>query len=113
MLKEALTRPSQLPQAFLAKVDTTAVSQVAKISKTGLPAGVTINREGDMFITVGTGTPSVTAITRNGVAYSNAALVTTTATQVVLHTRQFPAGTATYVLSVTSDASYFVAIQYQ
>ena len=113
MLKEALTRPSQLPQSFLAKVDLTAVTQVAKISKTGLPDKVTVNSEGDVFMTVGTGVPSVTAITRNGVAYSNAALVTTTATQVVLHTRQFPAGTASYVLSITSDASYFVTIQYQ
>ncbi len=114
MLADAIARPVQLPQSFLTKVDSTAVTQVAKISKAvPLPAGTTVNTEGDVFVTVGTGAPTVTGVTRNGVAYSNAALFTTTATQVVVHTRLFPAGTATYVISVTNDATYFVTVQYQ
>ena len=109
MLKEALTRPSQLPQSFLAKVDLTAVTQVAKISKTGLPDKVTVNSEGDVFVTVGTGAPTITAVTRNGTAVpSFDPLVTKTTTQIVIHIRQFPAAQAvgdTYVVSVTDGTS--------
>lgn len=113
LLAAATARPAQLPQSFLAKVDLTAVSEVAKISKAGLPSGATVDSSGDVYLTVGTGMPTLAGVTRNGVAYSPAMFVTTTATHVVVHTRQLPAGSATYVLSVTSDTAYYVTIQYQ
>lgn len=89
LLADALTRPTQLPHSFLAKVDPTAVTLAATISKDGLN-GATVNSQGDVFITVGTGTPTIIGITRNASPYPYATLVTTTSTQVVLHSRQLP-----------------------
>ena len=107
LLADVLLRPAQLPQSFLAKVDPTAVTLAATIKKNGLN-GATVNTEGDVFITVGTGTPTVVSVTRNGSAYSYAALVTTTTTQLVVHSRQFPEPTGasdTWLISGTDASS--------
>ena len=115
LLADALLRPAQLPHSFLAKVDPTAVTQAATISKTGLPGGATVNTDGDVFITVGTGSPLITGVTRNGSPYSYAALVTTTLAQVVIHTKQFPeptVATDTWIISVKDGSSldYIVTV---
>ena len=89
LLADALTRPAQLPHSFLAKVDPTAVTLAATISKAGLN-GATVNSQGDVFITVGSGSPTINSITRNALPYISTTLVTTTSTQVVLHSRQLP-----------------------
>ena len=107
LLAESVARPAQLPRTFLAKVDQTAVSLAATVSKAALPQGATVNSSGDVFITVGTGAPTVNSITRNGAPYSSSTLVTATATQVVIHTRLFPVAASsgdTYVINV-SDGS--------
>lgn len=104
LLADALMRPVQLPRSFLAKVDPTAVILAATISKAGLPAGATVNSAGDVFITVGTGSPTITGVMRNGSPYSYSALVTTPSTQVVIHTRQFPSAAISgdiWIISVT------------
>ncbi len=104
LLADALLRPTQLPHSFLAKVDPTAVTLAATISKTGLPGGATLNSDGDVFIKVGTGTPVITGVTRNGSPYGYAAMITTTPTQVVIHTRQLPEPTGisdSWVITVT------------
>jgi len=108
LLADALARPAQLPQSFLAKVDPTAVTLAATISKTGLPSGATVNSNGDVFITVGTGTPTINGITRNGSSYPYAVLVSTTSTQVVIHTRQLPepsGASDAWVISVADGTS--------
>ncbi len=107
LLADALLRPAQLPQSFLAKVDPTAVTLAATISKAGLN-GATVNSQGDVFVTVGSGSPTINSITRNGSPYSSTTLVTTTPTQVVIHSRLFPAATPsgdTWVISVTDGSS--------
>ncbi|NTV02787.1 MAG: hypothetical protein HGB04_08410 [Chlorobiaceae bacterium] len=103
LLAAATTRPAQLPQSFLAKVDLTAVTELLKISKAGLPSGATVNTEDDVFVTVGTGTPTVTDVTRNGSPIVYTALVGTTVDKVVIHGKQFPAATTsdTYLIHVT------------
>lgn len=114
LLADALLRPAQLPHSFLAKVDPTAVTLAATISKAGLPGGATVNSDGDVFVTVGSGSPAITGVTRNGSPYGYAALVTTTPAQVVIHTRQFPEPTAgasdTWVISVTADLLYNITV---
>ncbi|MEI6651601.1 MAG: hypothetical protein WCL42_03370 [Chlorobiaceae bacterium] len=108
LLAAATTRPSQLPQSFLAKVDTTAISNVLKVNKAGLSPGVSVNHEGDIFITVGTGAPTIIGITRNGAPYSDLRLVGTAGTQVILHGNKFPAalpGGDTYIISVTDGST--------
>jgi hypothetical protein len=116
LLADALLRPAQLPHSFLAKVDPTAVTLAATISKTKLPGGATVNSEGDVFITVGSGSPAIIGVTRNGSPYDYAALVTTTPAQVVIHTRQFPEPTDTsdiWEISVKDGSSldYIVTVK--
>jgi len=72
ILRDAATRPIQLPQNFLAKVDPTAVKTVASISKVGLPAGVNVNAAGDVIAVVGVGGGAITQVTRNGAPYAYA-----------------------------------------
>ena len=116
LLAAAIVRPKQIPKTFLAKVDPTAVTLAATISKAGLPGGVAVNSEGDVFVTVGTGSPTITGVTRNGSQYTDTALVTTTSTQVVIHSRFFPEsafGGDSYVINVTdgSSTSYHINVE--
>ncbi|MEI8032915.1 MAG: hypothetical protein WCH05_06195 [Chlorobiaceae bacterium] len=111
LLAAATARPAQLAQSFLAKVDLTAVTEILKISKAGLPdSGVTINTDEDILVTVGDGiSPAIntTGVTRNGVTYDYTGLVAFTATKVVIHGKQFPAATTasdTYLIHVKDSA---------
>jgi hypothetical protein len=118
ILRDANTRPVQLPQAFLAKVDTTAVKTVATINKASLPNGATVNSAGDVVLLVGSGGGSITGVTRNGANYSNAATAQIIGNNLVIHTGQFPAagnGGDTYVYSVTDSGGtpYLVTINTQ
>jgi len=118
ILRDAATRPIQLPQTFLAKVDTTAVKTVASISKVGLPAGVTVNAAGDALVTVGVGGGAITQVTRNGASYAYAPVVQIAGNNLVIKTRMFPAAASsgdTYVVSVTDKNSvpYLVTITTQ
>ena len=90
ILRDAATRPVQLPQAFLAKVDTTAVKMIASISKVGLPSGVTTNAAGDALITIGAGAFAITKITRNGVVYSGGSLIQLSGQVIQIRTRLLP-----------------------
>jgi hypothetical protein len=118
ILRDASTRPVQLPQAFLAKVDTTAVKTAATINKAGLPNGATVNSAGDVVLLVGTGGGSITGVTRNGANYSNTATAQIIGNNLNIYTRQFPAagnGGDTYVYSVTDSGGtpYLVTINTQ
>lgn len=57
-LQQVVTRPSQLPSNFLAKVDPTGVRQL-KINKNTLPEGSIIDAEGNIRIPVGEGAGSI------------------------------------------------------
>jgi hypothetical protein len=94
LLDEASSRPEQFPQGFLAKPDPTAVRVINVIKKAGLPAGATINSEGDITIPISGGTPSITDFLRNGAAYANTGKVTTGNSVIVLHSRNFPSASA-------------------
>jgi hypothetical protein len=118
ILRDANTRPVQLPQAFLAKVDTTAVKAESTINKAGLPNGATVNSAGDVVLLVGTGGGSITGVTRNGASYSNPVTAQIVGLNLVILTRQFPAATSggdAYIYSVTdsSGTPYLVTINTQ
>jgi hypothetical protein len=108
MLGDALQRPVQMPQAFLAKVDPTAVRQVATISKTGVDNGAVVDSQGDITIVVGTGVPVITGVTRDGTSFSYAGIIETTSTQVIIHTGKLPDGVSTYVIGVNATDNYEV-----
>ena len=118
ILRDAATRPIQLPQNFLAKVDPTAVKTVASISKVGLPAGVNVNAAGDALVNVGVGGGAITQVTRNGAPYAYASVVQVAGNNLVIRTKMFPAAASsgdTYVVSVTDKSSipYLVTITTQ
>jgi hypothetical protein len=106
LLSEALARPAQLPQSFLAKVDPTAVTLASTVSKASLPqndpdGAATIGVDGDIFITVGAGgVPVIQDVRLNGASFAYTGIIVTTATQVVVHTKKL-AGPGSYVISVT------------
>ena len=113
VLRDAAIRPVQLPQAFLAKVDQTAVIQAASISKTGLGPGTSVNQAGDVLVNVGTGGGTITGVTRNGTPFTYASSISSTATGLQIKTLALPAAASsgdTYVVSMTDNNStpYFV-----
>lgn len=115
ILRDAATRPVQLPQAFLAKVDTTAVKTVATINKAGLPNGVTVNAAGDLLITVGVGAASITQVTRNGSAYAFNSVMQVAGTNIQIRSKLLPAASPSgdvYVIHATDTAStpYLITI---
>ena len=115
VLRDAATRPVQLPQAFLAKVDTTAVKTVATISKTGLGDGVTVNAAGQVVAAVGVGGGSIVSITRNGLPYANTSAISISAGGLMINGKALPAATSggdTYVVRLidTSNVPYAVTI---
>jgi hypothetical protein len=118
ILRDANTRPVQLPQAFLAKVDTTAVRALASINKAGLPNEAVVDSAGNVMLLVGVGGGSITGITRNGASYYNTATARIVGLNLMIYTRQFPAavsGGDTYVYSVTDSGGtpYLVTINTQ
>jgi hypothetical protein len=106
ILRDAAIRPVQLPQAFLAKVDTTAVTMLASISKPGLGAGATVNSAGQVLVNVGSGNGTISGVTRNGATYAYTSIIVATATGLMINTLKLPAaasGGDTYVVSMTDS----------
>ena len=106
ILRDAAIRPVQLPQAFLAKVDTTAVTQVASISKAALGPGATVNQAGNVLINVGTGNGTITGVTRNGAAFAYASSISATVAGVMIKVVALPAavsGGDVYIVSMTDS----------
>jgi hypothetical protein len=104
ILRDAAIRPVQLPQAFLAKVDTTAVTIAASISKAGMGPGVTVNQAGDALVAVGSGGGTITGVTRNGAPFAYASSIIGTPSGIMVKTLALPAaasGGDTYVVSMT------------
>ncbi len=105
LLNEALARPVQLPLTFLAKVDPTAVSLVSRINKASLPqndpeGAVAVSVDGDVFITVGTGSqPTIQEVRLDGAPFAYSGIIGTTATQVVINSYKLVVP-GTYVISV-------------
>jgi hypothetical protein len=115
VLRDAFIRPVQLPQTFLAKVDTTATKTIVSINKSGLPNGATVNSAGDILITVGAGGGSITGITRNGAPFSSSSAIQMSGMQVVIHTKLLATpvpGGDTYAVSLldSTGANYDVSM---
>lgn len=94
LLNDAATRPSQIPNVFLAKVDTTAVRQLSKIDKKVLPPGSTLNNQGDLIIPIGTGI--LNEITRGTGAdrdpdYNDKVIANVVNSNLVVHLKELPA----------------------
>ncbi len=105
ILRDAATRPVQLPQAFLAKVDTTAVKTVATINKLGAP-GVTVNSAGQALVNVGIGGGVISGVTRNGASFAYASAISATSAGVIINPLALPAaasGGDAYVVSITDS----------
>jgi hypothetical protein len=118
ILRDAATRPIQLPQTFLAKVDTTAVKTVASINKASLPNGATVDAAGNVLIQVGIGGGVITQVTRNGASYVYASTMQIVGTNLMIKTRLLPAAASNgdaYVVSVTDSGgtAYLVNIATQ
>jgi len=113
ILRDAATRPIQLPQTFLAKVDTTAVKMVASIAK-DIP-GVNVNAAGIATVVVGNGANAITSVTRNGQPWAYNSAIQITNQNIAINVKLLPAALATgdtYVLHVTdsSNVPYLVNI---
>lgn len=113
ILRDAAVRPVQLPQTFLAKVDTTAVTMLASILKSGLQSGTTVNSQGQVLVNVGSGNGTITGVTRNGATYAYASTIFPTVSGLMIDTLKLPAaasGGDAYIVSMTDSggATYFV-----
>ena len=117
ILRDAATRPIQLPQAFLAKVDTTAVKTLATIDKAGLPPGATVNAIGDVVVPVGIGSLQITQVMRNNVPYDDTSAIRVAENNIVITPKSLPRTTGgdSYVISVrdSTNASYLVRMSTQ
>lgn len=106
ILRDAAIRPVQLPQTFLAKVDTTAVTMLASISKAGLGSGASVNSQGQVLANVGTGNGTISGVTRNGASYAYTSIIVATATGIMINTLKLPAALSSgdaYVVSITDS----------
>lgn len=114
VLRDAITRPVQLPQAFLSKVDATAVKTVASINKLAvLPNSATVDAAGNVLVLIGVGGGAITQVTRNGTSYAYASTIQIAGTNLMIKTRALLApasGTDAYVISITDSggAPYLV-----
>ncbi|ABL65191.1 hypothetical protein [Chlorobium phaeobacteroides] len=108
MLQQAMERPQQMPTTFLAKVDETAVTTEAVIEKAGLDNSAEVDRQGDIHIVIGTGTPIIESVQRNGSPFTYTGIIETTATGIVIRTKQLPQGLADYLIKVNSNGAYTV-----
>jgi hypothetical protein len=111
-LRDAITRPIQLPQTFLAKVDLTAVKKIATIDKNNLPSGTTINAQGDLVLLVGSGGGSITNVTFNGAAYAYQNVMQIAGPSLIVRTRSLSPVGGTYLINVTdsTNTSYLIKI---
>lgn len=91
ILHDAIARPVQLPQAFLAKVDLTAVKKVASIDKSNLPDGASITPDGDLVIVVGDGSLASSSFTRNGNNYPANEIIEIAGNRIFIRTKAIPA----------------------
>jgi len=108
ILRDAAIRPVQLPQTFLAKVDTTAVTMLASISKAGLGSGASVNSQGQVLVNVGSGNGTISpgGVTRNGAVFAYTSIIVATATGIMINTLKLPAALSSgdaYVVSVTDS----------
>jgi len=107
LLTESMRRPVHLPETFLAKVDLTAVTLEATVSKTALSSAATVDStSGDIYVAVGTGAATINSATKDGSAYTyTAAQLEIASAKLVIHVSQLPEGSGTYVISVTDTGS--------
>lgn len=62
ILRDAIERPVQLPQTFIAKVDPTAVKSLIRINKQDLPQMAKFNSEGDIEVSISVAAGAATSI---------------------------------------------------
>lgn len=70
LLREAATRPSKMPQSFLAKVDPTAIKNFMSICKNASVSNITISPNGQLSLAVGSGAITIMQILRNGTNFA-------------------------------------------
>lgn len=70
LLRDAATRPSVMPQSFLAKVDATASKKIMSICSNASIQGATLSPNGLFTIPVGSGVITINKALRNGEAFS-------------------------------------------
>lgn len=95
LLNDAVTRPSQIPNVFLAKVDTTAVRQLGKVDKKILRDGSTVNEQGDLIIPIRTG-GTLDEITRGAgtdrdADYTDRVIASVVSNNLVIRVKDLPA----------------------
>lgn len=113
ILRDAAIRPVQLPQTFLAKVDTTVVTMLASISKAGLGPGISVNSQGQALVIVGSGNGTISGVTRNGASYAYTSIIVATGSGLMINTLKLPAALSSgdaYVVSITdsNNVAYLV-----
>ena len=117
VLRDAATRPIQLPQTFLAKVDTTAVKMVASINTANLN-GATVNAAGEVTLITGSGGGIISQVSRNGAPYAYASTISIKGMYLVINARLLPAASSSgdvYVISQVDSGgtAYLVTMNTQ
>ncbi|MBN2793038.1 MAG: hypothetical protein JXQ81_11065 [Desulfuromonadales bacterium] len=110
LLHEALIRPTQLPQTFLAKVDETAVRADVVVDKAGLAGAASVDNDGDIHIALGS-TPTITGVTRNSSSYLYSGIIEEEGAGIVIHTSSLPEGIATYYINVTAGGALTIKVE--
>ena len=100
LLQEVLSRPSQLPSNFLAKVDPTAVMHI-KIDKDTL-GDAEIDAQGNYLIQIGTGNGTLESAQRNGGDIMSSGFFAMQGNQLVIYLSKLPTPSAidTYSLFI-------------
>jgi hypothetical protein len=117
MLGEAMARPVELPRQFLVKVDPTAVTREAIVSKSAISNAdgdgtVTLDPvNGDLFITVGTGIPVIQEVTLDGMPFSYGGIIGTDQNRIAVNTRLISTA-GLYVISVKDQNGAVTATLY-
>lgn len=70
LLRDAATRPSVMPQSFLAKVDATATKKIMSICNNASIQGATLSPNGQFTISIGRGVITIDQALRNGEVFS-------------------------------------------
>ena len=109
LLDQVATRPGYIPSRVIAKVDTTATpTRLIAITKSGLPAGSTIDTAtGDVTVALGATVTGFAGITRNLAAFTNTGQFVLGTTTLTVRPSQMtqPAGgtTDTYVATLNNS----------
>lgn len=114
LIDKASSRPVQLPQNILAKVDRTGVQRVS-VKKQNLAPGTTISGDfRELFVPVGVGALKLVSLLRNGVVSSQAGSFVLGSGKIVvnLFSLPSPSGVDRYVIRVidASGATYDVKV---